>query len=110
METKLKASKFRPIMNHPTVADLKRELETRGVSYSSNRTELLKLLEQAVEEILDVVGPKVDERNADSGHSAPSIKPSISHIPLVGKLQSLQQQQEENKLKYEIETENGIEV
>ena len=97
-------------MNHPTVAELKRELEARGVSDSSNRTELLKRLEQAVEEILDDLGPKVDERNADSGHSASSIKPSTSQIPWVGKLQSLQQQQEENKLKYEIETENGIEV
>ena len=48
-------------MNHLTVADLKRELQTRGVSDTGNKTELLKRLEQAVEEILDDLDPKVEK-------------------------------------------------
>ena len=94
-------------MNHLTVADLKRELQTRGVSDTSSKTELLKRLEQAVEEILDDLGPKTDEGNANSSRSALPVKPSTSQIPLVDKLQSLQLQQQENKLKLrhlEIET------
>ena len=94
-------------MNHLTVADLKRELQTRGVSDTSNKTEMLKRLEQAVEEILDDLGPKIDERKAESARSAHSIKPSTSQISLADKLQLLQLQQEENKLKLrhlEIET------
>ena len=54
-------------MNHLTVADFKRELQTRGVSDPSSKTELLKRLEQAVKEILDDLVPKIDERNSDQG-------------------------------------------
>ena len=57
--------------------------------------------------ILDDLGPNVEERNPASVSNASSIKPSTAQGPLIDKLQSLQLQQEERKLKlrhFDIET------